>query len=173
MATTEKANMLHSHLASMIALEKAIVQKLGDLLLKVTPHAEVSALFSKFQLMASDQRQILEARLQDIGGNIAISNEVLSSEPTSESNLGENHPVSTALQAAYTLFNQAIIGYAVLHPLATRFADSLVIADPEAGEVPPAIADSGARVIDVPLQSLAADIPGGRPNMIALGAAAG
>lgn len=129
MTTNEKANRLHSHLASMIALEKAIDQKLGDLLLKVTPHAEVSALFSKFQLMASDQRQTLEARLQDIGGNIAISNEVLSTEFTSGFNQEENHPVSTALQAAYTFFNQAIVGYAVLHPLATRFADSLVIAD--------------------------------------------
>ena len=129
MTTTEKANRLHVHLASMIALEKAIDHKLGDLLPKVTPHVEVSALLSKFQLMAADQRQILETRLQDIGGNIAISNEVLSTEFTSGFSQEVNHPVSTALQAAYTLFNQAIVGYAVLHPLATRFADSLVIAD--------------------------------------------
>ncbi|MDH3380384.1 MAG: PDZ domain-containing protein [Gammaproteobacteria bacterium] len=129
MTTTEKANRLHSHLANMIALEKAIDQRLGDLLPEVTSHTEVSALLTKFQSMAAEQRQTLEARLQDIGGNVAISNEVSSTEFASEIGQNENYPVSSALQTAYTLFNQAIVGYAVLHPLATRFADSLVIAD--------------------------------------------
>ncbi len=36
---------------------------------------------------------------------------------------------STALQIVYTIFNQALIGYSVLHPLATRFLDSPWIAD--------------------------------------------
>ena len=129
MTTTEKANRLHSHIASMIALEKAIDQKLGDLLPEVTSHTEVSALFTKFQLMATEQRRAMESRLQDIGGNDAISNEALSTEIASGFGQGDNYPVSSALQAAYTLFNQAIVGYAVLHPLTTRFADSLVIAD--------------------------------------------
>jgi len=129
MTTTEKSNRLHSHLANMIALEKAIDQKFGDLLPEVTSHTEVSALFTKFQFMAAEQWRALESRLQDIGGNDAISNEALSTEIASEFVQDENYPVSSALQAAYTLFNQAIVGYAVLHPLATRFADSLVIAD--------------------------------------------
>lgn len=129
MTTTGMANRLHSHLTNMIALEKAIAQKLGDLLTKVSSHAEVSALLTKFQLMAADQQQTLEARLQEIGGNITISDKPLSTEFASGFSQEENHPVSAALQTAYTLFNQAIVGYAVLHPLATRFADSLVIAD--------------------------------------------
>ena len=46
---------------------------------------------------------------------------------------------------------------------------SLVISDPRGGEIPPAIAAAGARVVELPLKDLAKAIPDGRPNMIALG----
>ncbi len=52
-------------------------------------------------------------------------------------------------------------------------ADSLVIADPAAGEVPESIAASGARIAALAMKEIAGDIPGGRVNMVALGAAAG
>lgn len=51
--------------------------------------------------------------------------------------------------------------------------DTLVIADPEAGDAPGLIADSEAKVVGLPMQKLAGDIPGGRVNMIAVGAIAG
>jgi len=50
-----------------------------------------------------------------------------------------------------------------LHP------DSLIIADPAAGEVPQAIRELGLEIIPVPMKDLAKDIPAGRPNMVALG----
>lgn len=50
--------------------------------------------------------------------------------------------------------------------------DSLVIGDAAAGEPPPILRDSGARLIDAELKQLAGGIPGGRPNMVALGIAA-
>lgn len=60
-----------------------------------------------------------------------------------------------------------------------RFSDelplhpgSLVLADPAAGETPPAIAAKGARIIAVPFKEMAKKIPEGRVNMVALGAAA-
>lgn len=49
---------------------------------------------------------------------------------------------------------------------------SLVICDPAAGEVPQVIASSGARIVEMPLKKMAKEIPGGRPNMIGLGAVA-
>lgn len=49
---------------------------------------------------------------------------------------------------------------------------SLVVADPEAGEIPGAIAAHGAAVMELPVQALADGITGGRPNMVALGALA-
>ena len=59
---------------------------------------------------------------------------------------------------------------------AERFADeialhsqSLIIADPAAGEIPRAIRELGVEIIGVPMKALAKDIPAGRPNMVALG----
>jgi 2-oxoglutarate ferredoxin oxidoreductase subunit alpha len=51
--------------------------------------------------------------------------------------------------------------------------DSLVISDPRGGDLPPVVTAAGARVVEVPLKEMAKSIPDGRPNMIALGIAAG
>jgi 2-oxoglutarate ferredoxin oxidoreductase subunit alpha len=48
-------------------------------------------------------------------------------------------------------------------------ADSLIIADPAAGEVPAVIRELGVEIIPVPMKALAKEIPAGRPNMVALG----
>jgi len=47
--------------------------------------------------------------------------------------------------------------------------DSLIIADPAAGEIPEAIGKLGVEVIEVPMKALAKDIPAARPNMVAFG----
>jgi 2-oxoglutarate/2-oxoacid ferredoxin oxidoreductase subunit alpha len=61
----------------------------------------------------------------------------------------------------------------------TRFAaelplapTSLVLADPAHGPVPEAIAAMGARSAELSMKDLAAEVPGGRANMVGLGAAA-
>ncbi len=50
--------------------------------------------------------------------------------------------------------------------------DSLVIADPQEGEAPPQIRESGATPVALAMKELAKAIPGGRPNMVAMGAVA-
>jgi 2-oxoglutarate/2-oxoacid ferredoxin oxidoreductase subunit alpha len=50
---------------------------------------------------------------------------------------------------------------------------SLVITDPQAGDLPAIVARAGARVVEVPIKQMVKSIPDGRPNMIALGLAAG
>ena len=129
MTITENTNRLQSHLMFMIALEATIEKKIAELLPKVSAHSGVTALLTGFLSLARDQRQALEARLQTIGGTIPLSNMPSVALSVSGSTDEANYPVSTALQTAYTLFSQAIIGYAVLHPLATRFADSYVVAE--------------------------------------------
>ena len=49
---------------------------------------------------------------------------------------------------------------------------TVVISDPRGGELPPAIAASGARIFEIPIKNMAKTIPEGRGNMIALGMAA-
>ncbi len=51
-------------------------------------------------------------------------------------------------------------------------ADSLVLADPTHGAMPEPIAAYGARAADLALKDIAATIPGGRVNMVGVGAAA-
>ncbi len=50
--------------------------------------------------------------------------------------------------------------------------DSLILCDPDQGPVPDSIAAYGARVASLPLKTLAGAIPGGRANMVGLGAVA-
>lgn len=50
---------------------------------------------------------------------------------------------------------------------------SVILGDPKMGAVPAALARSGARQVAIPLAEEAGKIPGGRPNMIALGIVAG
>lgn len=50
-------------------------------------------------------------------------------------------------------------------------SDSFVVCDPKHGAVPPAIAAAGAREVLIDFAALA-KVPGGRPNMVALGAVA-
>lgn len=47
--------------------------------------------------------------------------------------------------------------------------DSLIIADPSAGEVPTVYRDMGIEILEIPMKSIAREVPGGRPNMVALG----
>ncbi len=60
-----------------------------------------------------------------------------------------------------------------------RFADeiplsgkSLILTDPAAGELPALLRSNGAEVREVPFKKFASSLPGGRSNMVALGAAA-
>jgi len=47
--------------------------------------------------------------------------------------------------------------------------DSVIIADPAAGEVPVPVRELGVDIIEVPMQALAKEVEAGRPNMVALG----
>lgn len=49
---------------------------------------------------------------------------------------------------------------------------SVIITDPAAGAVPEIMAGSGARVAELPMKELARTVPGGRANMVGLGAVA-
>ncbi len=59
--------------------------------------------------------------------------------------------------------------FAAEMPLASH---SIVIGDPGESDMPEAIARAGARAVELPMKGIAKSIPGGRPNMVALGAIA-
>jgi hypothetical protein len=129
MKSTQNPNRLQTQLAHMIALEAAIEQRLEELIPKVSAHAGVTALLTDFQTLARDQRQALKTRLQTIADAVPLSKETTVVLPVDGLSQEADYPVSTALQIVYTIFNQAVIGYSVLLPFATRFLDSNWIAD--------------------------------------------
>jgi 2-oxoglutarate/2-oxoacid ferredoxin oxidoreductase subunit alpha len=49
---------------------------------------------------------------------------------------------------------------------------SVIIADPEQGEIPDVITNSGAKILQLPMAELAKQVPKGRVNMVAVGAIA-
>ncbi len=52
-------------------------------------------------------------------------------------------------------------------------SDSLIIGDPDRGDVPTSFASSGAVAVGVPFKAMSREIKGGRPNMLLLGLVAG
>ena len=129
MTGTRNPNRLQTQLAHMIALEAAIEKRIEKLIPEVSGHAEAMDLLTGFQTLSKDQRQALETRLHAIADKAPQMKDpdtVFAANGLSEEG---NYPVSTALQIIYTLLNQAVIGYSVLHPLSTRFLDSALIAD--------------------------------------------
>ena len=129
MTSPQNPNRLQTQLAHMIALEAAIEQRLEELIPEVSAHAGITALLTGFQTLTRAQRQALETRFQIIADGAPLSKGTPVVLPVDRLSQEADYPISTALQIVYTLFNQAVIGYSVLHPLATRFLDSPFIAD--------------------------------------------
>ena len=129
MTSPQNPNRLQTQLAHMIALEAAIERRLEELIPEVSAHAGVTALLTGFQTLTRAQRQALETRLQIIADAAPLSKGTTVVLPVDRLSQEADYPISTALQIVYTIFNQAVIGYSVLHPLATRFLDSPYVAD--------------------------------------------
>jgi hypothetical protein len=129
MPSVQNHNRLQIQLADMIALETAIEKRFEELIPEVSVHAGVTALLTGFQTLTRTHRQALETRIQTITGTIPLLRGTTGVLPLDSLSMAAVYPVSTALQIIYTMFNQAIIGYSVLHVLSTRFMDSLLVAD--------------------------------------------
>ncbi len=129
MTTTHHPNRLVAQLANLIALESAIERRLKELIPDLEGHAGAGALLAGFKTMTRGHRLALETRLATLSGSGSSSVET-ATHPGSHSPAGAaQYPVSSALQEIYTLYHQAVIGYAVLHALATRALDSSWIAE--------------------------------------------
>jgi membrane-associated protease RseP (regulator of RpoE activity) len=129
MENAQHPNRLQKQLARLIALEAAIEQQLKKLAPAAAEHAEATALLTGFQTLPEDHRQALETRLCVLTENappMEAPAAIYAVEGLSE---GEAYPISTALQLAHTMFNQAVIGYSMLVSMGARFLDSPFSAD--------------------------------------------
>jgi hypothetical protein len=129
MTITQYPNRLQSQLANMIVLETAIEQRLKELIPEMADHSVASKLLVGFHTLSSDHRQALETRLTALSGNEPPSSEMATVYAADYPLDAVKYPVSSSLQEIYTLYNQALIGYAVLGSLSSRQLDSSNIAD--------------------------------------------
>ncbi len=81
--------------------------------------------------MSGAQRRTLELRLQAIAGDMALPVGAVAELVGG----GSDYPVTTALQQASAVLNQAIIGYAMLRTIALRFRDSSLIGEGNTGDI--------------------------------------
>ena len=119
------ANELQQRVADMVILESQIEKALDQRLKEVQDHEEAAEAVKRFLTMVKDQREALQARLQNIGGSEsdpigAIAPFSMTATPPDK---GGTRAVSQALHAISTTFNHADFGYAMLHTVAHRFND--------------------------------------------------
>jgi len=124
MGNERKLDRLQQQLVHLIALEAAIEQKLEELVSAVSENAEAITLLSGFLSLPRDQKKAIETRLLTLTETDPRTEDPATILVAGGLSEVEEYPVSTALQLAHTMFNQAVIGYSMLLPLGTRFRDS-------------------------------------------------
>lgn len=120
---------LQKQLAFMIVLETTIEKKLEELIPKISVHTEVTQLLTGFLTTTRGQRLALESRLYTITHESFLPDGNTKIPASTDLFQEDEYPISTALQIVYTMFQQAVIGYSVLHSLSTRFMDGPYAAD--------------------------------------------
>ena len=121
---------LYFALTELVALEKRIQRTIANLHGSVSTHPVAQDLFVSIDEMAFTHLGELSERLQTRADDEGI--QANTRRLTDSADIGEFaklHPVSKALGVAYTMVQEAIIGYSTIQPIALRAADSWVIAD--------------------------------------------
>ena len=121
---------LYSALMEMVVVEKRIQQTVADLREDASGHPAARELLIGIEEMSYTHLGVLYERLQTLTDDEGIQASTRGLGDSIE--IGEFarlHPVSKALGAAYTIVQQAVIGYSTIQPIALRAADSWVIAD--------------------------------------------
>ena len=119
---------LHLALAALVELERRIQRTTADLHGVISSHPDARDLMVRLEEMARTHLGALRERMQVAPDDPNIRTGVNGSTPN-QSRFGELHPVSIALGVAYTIVQEAVIGYSTIQPITLRAGDSWVMAD--------------------------------------------
>ena len=119
---------LHLALTALVELERRIQRTTADLHGVISSHPDARDLMVRLEEMAGTHLEALRERMQVAPDDPNVRTGVNGSSPN-QSRFGELHPVSIALGVAYTIVQEAIIGYSTIQPIAFRAQDSWVMAD--------------------------------------------
>ena len=108
------ANELHQRVTDLVMLESKIQEALDQRLKEVRAYAEAAEAVSRFKTMVNDQREALQARLQNIGdGEPGSTNSIAPfSMAATPPNQEGTRAASKALHVISTMFSHAGFGYA-------------------------------------------------------------
>ncbi len=121
---------LHFALIEMVILEKRIQRTVAGLRGNASGHPEARDLLAGIEEMACTHLGVLCERLQTLADDEGIQASTRSLGDSAEiGEFAKLHPVSNALGVAYTIVQEAVIGYSTIQPIAFRTGDSWVTAD--------------------------------------------
>ncbi|MCH8224170.1 MAG: PDZ domain-containing protein, partial [Chloroflexi bacterium] len=129
MAIIQLSERLRTALIELMDVEATIRMTMSDLQDSVEAHPAALGLVSDIESQAGDHINRIQTRLCNAGGGDVTLAANATSVRADRDWLSDLHPVSSSLRVAYTLINEAIIGYSMIQPIAFRFRDSWVVAD--------------------------------------------
>ena len=129
MAIIQLSERLRTAIIELMDVEATIRATMSDLQGLVKSHPVATALLSDIESQAGDHIDVIQTRLRSADDNDVVLPAKAASARADRDWLSHQHPVSSSLRIVYGLLNEAIIGYSMIQPIATRFRDSWVIAD--------------------------------------------
>ncbi|MDP6453899.1 MAG: LuxR C-terminal-related transcriptional regulator [SAR202 cluster bacterium] len=120
---------LHVALTEMVALEKRIIRAISSLLGDVSAPPAARDLMSRLEKMARVHLDALCERMQITPDDDLSAHAGVNGISANQSRFDELHPVSSALGVAYSIVQEAVIGYSIIQTIAVRVGDSWVTAD--------------------------------------------
>ncbi len=120
---------LHFALTTLAALERRIQRTIANLHGGASSHPAARDLLAGLEEMSRTHLDALYERMQTTPDDDPRAPAGVDGLSASQSQFGELHPVSNALGVAYTIVQEAIIGYSTIQPIALRAADSWATAD--------------------------------------------
>jgi hypothetical protein len=131
---TAGADWVRRGVTALVGVESSVEALLDRLRPVVAAHARTAAAFERFHAVAKEQRDALAAHVRELGGEgggAAADTEGAVMAAGGDACTGD---VSRALRDAYLAFNEAAVGYSVLHETAhvcdsTRFGATLRLAE--------------------------------------------
>lgn len=120
---------LHLALTALVELERRIQGTTADLHSVISAHPEARDLLVRLEEMACTHLEALCDRMQVTPDDDPNARSGVNGLSPSQSQFSELHPVSNALGIAYTIVQEAIIGYSTIQPISLRAKDSWVMAD--------------------------------------------
>ena len=113
---------LQPALAELLALERAILLRVAELRARTGDRAQAGTLLSEIEQLAQAHAANLRTRLEGTPVDLDQPAAALLSLTPAPA----HHSASSALRDAYTIVQQAVIGYSALQPIANRMRDSWV-----------------------------------------------